>query len=106
MRRGNLRQTAELNQRHVFDRLQAVFGQKHANADVAGGAEASHADCFPSQIVYGLNFRRHHDVKRHHVGDAAHGDEIAALQPDIGDHLTVGRRNHHFASERGLCHGR
>ena len=27
---------------------------------------------------------------------AAHGDEIASLQPDIGDHLSVGRRNHDF----------
>ena len=104
-RRGDFRQAAELHQRHIFDRLQAIFRQEHANPDVARSAEAGHADGLALQVGDGLNSGRDHDVKRHDIGDTAHRDEIAALKPDVGDHLAIGRGNHDFAGERGLRHG-
>ena len=63
----------------------------HAHANVAGGAEAGHTDGFPLEIGDGFDLRRCHNIERDNVGDAAHGNVIAALQSDIGDHLSVGR---------------
>jgi len=90
----------------VAERLEPVFAQKYLHGKVGGCAEAGYPDRLASQILNALDLRRGHDVESGDVDDRSHGDQVAALETDIGDHLAVGGRDRHLAGEHGIGHDR